>query len=118
MAEPALLRGEPRGGNGEALEARRTYVQAPLRERHGPRADRLCPTPAHRRCQGAPGAERRARGRDQLARRLRGSRFLSAALQAYDRPCARGVSETLSHPRLRSTAETPIWLTARRNRVC
>src|SRR4051794_27165668 len=107
MAEPALLGGEPRGGNGEAFEARQTYVQAALRECHGLGADRLRPAPALRKREGAPGAERRARGRDQLARRLRGSRLLPAAVQAYDGPCTRGVSETLSHSRLRPAAETP-----------
>src|SRR5690242_7790571 len=105
MAEPALLRGKPRGRNDEAFEARRTYVQAAFRECHRPGADRLRPAPAHRRREGAPGAQRRTRGRDQLARRLRGSGLLSAALQADDGPGAGGVSEAFPHCRLRSTAE-------------
>ena len=107
LAEHAFLGGEPGGADGEALEARRTHLQAPLRERDRPGADCLRPASADRRREEAARAKRRAGRRDQLARRLRRSRLLPAALQADDRPRAGRVPKALPHSRL-PPADRPV----------
>lgn len=84
LARAQLFRGEPGGGDGQAIRHSGAQLQAPLHAGHGNPANCLCATAQDRICQAQARTVRHTGGRGQLGCRLHRARVLSQAVQACD----------------------------------